>query len=210
MQREYRTLKQPVKLEKREDGQQRIEGYAAVFYRDGDPGTEYVIFDDVVERVMATAFQEYFASRDRDCRALYNHDPSCLLGREGNGTLTLSADAMGLRYSINPPDTQIGRDMLVSLARGDVTGSSFSFRVTSVTWKEEGKTLVREINSVGPNLFDVGPVTYPAYSGTTAGLRAKVDDLEVLRREADEWRKANPKRLPLSVQRRRQQLLEAE
>jgi len=205
MQHEYRTLKLPVKLETREDGKPRIEGYAAVFYRADDPGTEYKIYDDIVERVMPTAFTEHFSAA-RDCKALFNHDAGCLLGREGNRTLTLSVDQIGLRYSIDPPDTQLGRDMVAYLARGDISGSSFAFRVTGQTWKEVGSMLYRQIDSV--ELFDVGPVTYPAYEATTAGLRSR--DLDAIRKEADVWRKANRPRPSLAHRRRQLRLVEAE
>lgn len=206
MQREHRSLKLPVKLETR-DGKQRIEGYAAVFYNASDPGTEYKIYADIVERVMPTAFQEYFASANRDCRGLFNHDPSCLLGREGNGSMSLAMDARGLSYSIMPPDTQLGRDMVAYLTRGDITGSSFSFRATSVTWRElPGGVICREINSV--ELFDVGPVTFPAYEGTTAGMRSR--DVEDVRVQADQWRRDNQPRPSLAMRRRQLRLVEAE
>ncbi|MCT7656157.1 HK97 family phage prohead protease [Oceanimonas sp. NS1] len=61
-------------------------------------------------------------------RALFNHDPNFVLGRTRSGTLALSVDADGLRYEIDPPDTQTVRDLVLApLARGDITGSSFAF-----------------------------------------------------------------------------------
>jgi HK97 family phage prohead protease len=84
-------------------------------------------------------------------------------------TASLFIDQTGLRYTCDPPDTQMTRHVLESIRSGNVTGSSFSFLVTDVTWAEEGDLAVREIRGV--ELFDVGPVTFPAYSGTTAQVR---------------------------------------
>ncbi len=213
MNHERRFAARPVTLEVRADQKPRIEGYAAVFYREGDPGTEYKLFDDLVERVMPTAFQEFFA-QPTDCRALFNHDPNCPLGRCGNRTLSLTVDNVGLRYSIDPPDTQLGRDMLAYLGRGDVTGSSFSFRATKQSWREQGDLLVRELDGV--EIFDVGPVTFPAYEGASAGVRSFGEDPEALRqavrREADEWRRKNAKpwRPDLAARRRRLRLADAD
>ena len=49
-----------------------ISGYGAVFYREGHTGTEYRLWDDVVERVMPGAFDR--AIREDDVRSLFNHD----------------------------------------------------------------------------------------------------------------------------------------
>jgi HK97 family phage prohead protease len=164
-----------------------ISGYAAVYYDAGDPGSEYRLWDDLVERIMPGAFDS--AIRDNhDVRALFNHDPSMILGRLGT-TLRISSDATGLRYAIDPPDTQVGRDVVQLLSRGDVSGSSFAFVPLKVSWEElhdtESRkvTYVRKIEDV--QLLDVGPVTYPAYESTTAGVRAAEDaaDARAARRD---------------------------
>jgi phage head maturation protease len=57
-----------------------------------------------------------------------------------------------------------------------VTGSSFSFiphPEKGVVNVKEGNIYVRELHSV--QLFDVGPVTFPAYQGSTTGVRALGD-----------------------------------
>jgi HK97 family phage prohead protease len=155
-----------------------ITGYAAVFYDPNDPGTEYQLYQDVYERIMPSAFNA--AVQEDVVRGLTNHDSNWLLGRSDLGTLRLSIDKVGLRYEIDPPDTQAGRDTLALLARGDLDGSSFSFatyggRRGKTVWVQEtrdGRTVdVREIHDV--ELYDVGPVTFPAYESTTAGARGK-------------------------------------
>ncbi|NBQ49109.1 MAG: HK97 family phage prohead protease [Marivivens sp.] len=160
----------------------RMVGYAAVFYREGDQGTEYRLWDDAVERIMPGAFD---GVGDDDVRALFNHDPSLLLGRSTAGTLSLSVDERGLRYEIDPGDTTTARDVQAHLERGDLTGSSFGFRITKEEWQSRSDgpdiRLVR-----GVELFDVGPVTFPAYESSDAGLRADGDTGEA-KASHDKW-----------------------
>lgn len=148
-----------------------IEGHAAVFNED------YVLCDypdfKVIETVRPGTFSRAISEK-QDCRALFNHEPSHLLGRTTAGTLTLAEDSRGLHFDCNPPDTQVGRDVRTLITRGDITGCSFGFKVTKQTRTEEennGKTTVRRaIEDV--DLFDVSPVTYPAYEGTDVKARA--------------------------------------
>jgi len=120
------TAHGPVRIEKRQDGQQVITGYAAVFYRAGDPGTEYQIYEDLVEHIMPGAF-DVILRGDRDTVGLFNHDRNYLLGRRSAKTMRLFADATGLLYEIDVPNRQDAKDLVASLERGDVVGSSFSF-----------------------------------------------------------------------------------
>lgn len=177
-----------------EDAPRMIVGYAAVFYRADDPGTEYRLWSDTVERIMDGAFDG--ALKDKDLvRGLTNHDPCWLLGRSDQGTVRLAVDKIGLRYEIDPPDTQAGRDTVALLERGDLDGSSFGFRVSGskrgkTAWIEEardGRTLyVREIRDL--ELVDVGPVTFPAYESTAAGVRSESDAVEA-RSDFDAWQR---------------------
>lgn len=144
-----------------------------MFYRADDPGTEYAMGGNVVERIMPTAFDAALAQDD--VRALFDHDSAKVLGRTTAGTLRLSTDERGLRYEIDPPDTQTARDLIESIRRGDVSGSSFCFRMRGYQFREEpGKPTVLEQTDV--QLIDVGPVTFPAYSGASAGVRADGSD----------------------------------
>ncbi|MBD3293251.1 MAG: HK97 family phage prohead protease [Armatimonadia bacterium] len=152
-----------------DDGPTRISGLAAVYYREDDPGTEFQLWPGVVERIMPGAFDGAIA--DDDVRGLFNHDASQVLGRTSAGTMRLDSEKKGLTYDIDAPDTQLGRDLMTSIERGDVSGSSFAFRVTEEKWidDEDNDREIREIHAV--QLFDVGPVTFPAYESTTAGVR---------------------------------------
>ena len=168
-----------------ESERMKIVGYSAVFFREGHPETAYRMFDDLEERILPGAFDRALKEK-QDVRGLFNHDPSKILGRTKAGTVKLSIDDIGLRYEIDVPDTTAGRDTVESLKRGDVDGSSFAFLPVSTRWLEEEDLLVREV--VDLDLFDVGPVTYPAYEGSTSGVRAAgMDDLK---KAAEEYRAA--------------------
>jgi len=160
----------PIAVETRADGKKRIRGVAAVYY-DGTPDTEYELWPGVRERIKPGAFKRILGEKP-DVRGLFNHDPNQVLGRTENGTLKLKSTSAGLEYEIEPPDTQTARDVVELLSRGDISGSSFSF-IPSVDTKIEGDDgqVTYELGDF-KRLFDVGPVTFPAYEATTAGLRS--------------------------------------
>lgn len=157
--------------ELREDGAfPKIRGYAAVFNQLSQP-----LFMGIRERIRPGAFKQTLAD-GADVRALFNHDPSQILGRNGAGTLRLEEDQHGLRYEIDPPDTTVGRDLMVSLRRRDITQSSFGFRSKDEEYKKENGEFIRELVAV--DLFDVSPVTYPAYTGASVSVRSLFPDME--------------------------------
>lgn len=184
----------PVEVEMRDDGKpSKIHGYAAVFYVEDDETTQYQLWPGVVERIMPRAFNRALKDKD-DVRGLFNHNPDQVLGRTSAKTMKLTKDTRGLRYEIDPPNTTIGMDTAESINRGDVSGSSFSFTVDDDGQKwvrkmnDDGSSVdIREIHSV-KMLYDVGPVTFPAYSGTTTGLRS--ENLSELRSSYDSWRQS--------------------
>jgi uncharacterized protein len=148
-----------------------ITGHAAVFNQD------YVLWDDdtsrAVERVKPGTFSRALREK-QDVRALFNHEPNNLLGRTKAGTLELKQDSIGLYFDIEPADTQTARDVYTLVKRGDITGCSFAFTVTkeNVTELKKSGKIVRRREIEDVDLFDVGPVTYPAYSGTDVNARS--------------------------------------
>tara|TARA_B100001123_G_scaffold272646_1_gene303416 strand:- start:15 stop:626 length:612 start_codon:yes stop_codon:yes gene_type:complete len=176
-----------VRIEKRDGQPTKIVGYAAVFYRADDPGTQYELYSGHVERIKPGAFKRAIEQAD-DVRGLFNHEPSQILGRTKSGTMRLSEDETGLRYEIDVPDTQVGRDVVTSIERGDVTGSSFAFAVSEggSEIRKDGQVTVREISGV--TLYDSGPVSFPAYDATTTGLRA-IDGIDEARVAFEQFEK---------------------
>lgn len=147
------------------DGGTCIEGHAAVF--DSWSETLGGIFP-FKEKVRKGAFAESIG-RD-DIRALFNHDPNYVLGRNRAGTLELVEDDVGLRVRITPPDTSWARDITTSIRRGDISQMSIGFVVEDDEWSSKDGIDTRELKKV--RLFDVSPVTFPAYTATDVGVRA--------------------------------------
>ncbi len=142
----------------------KIKGYAAKF------GKWSLDLGGFIEKIRKGAFDE--ALEKSDVRALKNHDPNLLLGRTASGTLELKTNSVGLISEIDPPDTTTGRDIIEEIRRKDITGMSFSFVTAEDDWKyNEDGSVERTIIKVG-ELFDVGPVTYPAYPDTTVAVRS--------------------------------------
>jgi len=149
-----------------EEGQPRIIGHAAVFDSPSEPLGFGGEFREIVRR---GAFSKTL--QEADIRALLNHDPNYVLGRNRSGTLTLTEDDRGLAVDVQPPDTTWARDLLESIRRGDINQMSFGFRVVKDRWEtEDGGEQIRELLEV--ELFDVSVVTYPAYPQTAVAVRA--------------------------------------
>ena len=141
----------------------RIVGYPALFDDPAEIGGRFR------EQVAKGAFKRTI--EESDIRALVDHDPSRILGRARAGTLRLSEDGRGLHIEIDPPDTQAGRDIKVSLERGDVSGMSFGFQARQQAWEDEASAMpLRTLLEV--ELFDVSIVTFPAYANTEVALRS--------------------------------------
>lgn len=141
----------------------RIIGYAAVFNSLSED------LGGFREIIMPGAFTDTLTG---DIRSLFNHEPSLILGRTISQTLALEEDEIGLRYEVSPPDTQYARDLIISIDRGDVDQSSFMFRVIEESWRHPDASNplpTRILHQV--ELFDVSPVTFPAYPTTSVGVR---------------------------------------
>ncbi len=177
---ERRYTKTSVEL--RGDDGENISGVASVFY-DGTPDTEFELWEGgPVERIMPTAFERALEDAD-DVVALFNHEPSQLLGRTPD-SLRLWTSSKGLHYETPVDDTQVSQEVRKYIKANKVRGSSFAFTPESVEWTEEGDKEIRNVKSV--RLYDVSPVTRPAYSKTSASLRGQ--ELSEIRAEHAAWK----------------------
>lgn len=164
IERRWATLDE-ITVEERADAKPIIRGHAAVFNSLSED------LGGFREQIAPGAFDE--AIEKDDVRALFNHNPDHILGRNVAKTLRLKSDARGLAIEIDPPDTQIARDLIVSMKRGDVTQMSFGFtiRPNGQDWaKDDSGVYVRTIKRV--RLYDISPVTYPAYPQTDVAVRS--------------------------------------
>ncbi len=154
-----------LKVETRADGKRTIHGHAAVFNSLSED------LGGFREMIAPGSFMD--AIKTDDVRALFNHNPDYVLGRNMAGTLRMVEDVRGLAIEIDPPDTQVCRDLMVSMERGDISQMSFGFSVrpNGQNWgtDDEGNA-IRTLTSL--RLFDVSPVTYPAYTATDVAVRS--------------------------------------
>lgn len=172
---ERRFLTTGLRIERRADNKTVLAGHAAVFNERSEN------LGGFREIVAPGAFAE--ALKKDDVRALFNHDANFVLGRSAAKTLRLAEDDRGLAYEVDLPDTQTIRDLVIGpVERGDISGSSFGFRVlpNGQNWTEDDEgVLIRTLTAV--RLYDVSPVTFPAYPQTDVALRCLND-----------WRSARP------------------
>lgn len=166
---ERRFFVAPVTIEKRAEEDENefatIEGYAAMFNKRAD-------LYWYEEEILPGAFDEVL---NDDVRCLFNHNPNYILARSNNrkGTLSLSVDDRGLKYSYTTPDRSYARDLQNAIESGDVSQSSFAFLAKEVVWvtaENDDEKDLRQIKKMS-RLLDVSPVTYPAYQDTEVAKR---------------------------------------
>ena len=145
-----------------------LRGLGAVFNRKSE-----ILAESFREIIEPGAFNDVL---EDDVRVTINHSPDRILGRTGGPTpnARLWVDKRGLNYEVELPDTTDGRDAAELVARGILTGSSFSFQLVSDeddTWENESrKLLLHKIQRIR-KLVDLGPVVYPAYKSTRVSKR---------------------------------------
>lgn len=118
-----------------------------------------------------------------DVIQLVDHDPSKPLGRLSSGTMQIRKTPKGLANTIaDPPNTSIGRDVLVSVQRRDITGQSFGFIALQDNWEMEGDLVVRTVEDM--RVMELSIVLFPAYRATSidVGTDAGMRDVEFLRK----------------------------
>lgn len=156
------------------------------------------VFGSFRERFLAGAFGDYLRGNP-DIRALVNHQDSMVLGRTRAGTLRLADGPEQLGCEIDPPDTTYARDLMVSLRRGDINQMSFAFDCDDEEWGEgefDGEMCaLRTVKRA--KLYEVSPVTFPAYPDTQVGLgeRSKRSLEKFLGKKKAPWRFALLERL---------------
>lgn len=163
---ERRVTRGTVELRAGTGTQKRAGGYGIVFNKLSQN------LGGFVERV-DPGFPDATLRDGLDVLGRYQHDSNMLLGRTSSGTLRLAKDGTGLDYEADLPDTSYARDLAVLLERGDVTSSSFAFRVAPEGdewgYTDQGYPLRTLLNGI---VADVAPVVTPAYPDASAGLRS--------------------------------------
>lgn len=113
-----------------------------------------------------------------DVLVCFNHNLSKIMGRNSADTATISIDANGnLTYVANKLDldNQEVFSAVRYIQRGEVDKASFMFDIEEAVWHDSekygsyGKRTITKISKV----YEVGPVTLPAYDDTTSYAREK-------------------------------------
>jgi len=143
----------------------RLSGHAAVFGQYADLGSN-------LETLAPTAFDRVLKDPSTDVRALFNHDPSLLLGRQGAGTLRIGTDSQGLEFDVDLPNTSLGNDLRELVGRGDLDGASFAFLEGTADWTRSADGRPVQNHTSVSRLMDVSPCTFPAYEGAAVALRS--------------------------------------
>lgn len=158
-----------------------VEGYATVF----NSPSENMGFIEIIHQGAITDD----TIKNSDVFAKFNHDDNKILARSknGNGSLLLEVDEVGLRYMFEAPNTSLGDELLEYLQRGDITSSSFAFAVDkndkdAEKWYKKDNVIYRDIYKIA-KLYDVSPVFQPAYEATTCCKR--FNDIKELSAEID-------------------------
>jgi len=180
--REFEMDKLEVRAAEGEDAPKKIIGHGAVYNKlSVDLGGFKELFEP-------GTFAESI-KRD-DIRSLRDHTPTYILGRTKAGTLELKEDERGVYYEVVVPETSYADDLLISIERGDVTGCSIMFQVDGekgerwflegkevdaidafmAMWDEKKHKIERHVNKA--RLYDIGPVTFPAYPQTDVKARS--------------------------------------
>jgi HK97 family phage prohead protease len=155
-------------IDNEEEDEYIITGYAAKYNSETDLGY-------IREVIMPNAFDEVLQD---DVRALLNHDESSILGRTKSGTLRIWADGIGLGYEVKLDKRNTDHmNTYYSIQRGDISQSSFAFIVKEQSWEKGEQTNLRKIMKV-ERLFDVSPVTYPAYNDTSVASRSMAESIK--------------------------------
>lgn len=156
-----------------------IEGYAVVFNRESE-----ILYDKKTKKFFTEIIESSAITdeliRSCDIKMLINHNKERMLARSryGEGTLRLTVDDYGVKFSFQIPDTSDGQYIREMVNRKDFNGCSFSFVDEDVVldWNRERGCATRKVKKVRA-LFDCSIVADPAYSDTEVSVR-QIEDLE--------------------------------
>lgn len=180
-----------IRSESREDSEndgRSLSGYAAVF----DQDTEINSYEgQFTERIAKGAFKKTLRERLGKVIMQYDHGRDSRVGSVPIGKYTvLREDDHGLYVEGRLFDNSLVEPVRQAIEGGAITGMSFKFKVVKDEWRDaDGKRLtgeklrtllwsgaeglVRTIKEVA--LFEAGPVSTPAYGGTSVGVRMATD-----------------------------------
>ena len=180
-------------VELRDDGDgdgRTLHGHFAVFDRWTEIDSWYE--GNFLERIRPGSFTSTFAERGDKIRVLYDHGHDPSIGNKPLGAPdVLREDKTGAYYESELFDASYVDELVPALRAGQL-GASFRFKVTDEDWTEPKRAAkhnpakLKERSITGIDLYEFGPVTFPAYADATAGVRSDTDRfIEELLADAD-------------------------
>lgn len=160
-----------------------LEGYAAVFDTPTRIDSWEGTFD---ERIAPGAFKRTLNS-GRLPVMQFDHGKDVRTGSVPIGAIRdLREDSRGLHVQAELFDNPVVDPIRQAISGGAITGMSFRFKVNDDRWtKQAGDVDLRTIREV--ELFELGPVVFPAYEATSVGVRSLLAHLDDHERTALIW-----------------------
>lgn len=148
-----------------------LEGYGAVFgVRTRIDSWEGKFDEEIAQGAFAKTISE------RKPVVQFDHGHDVATGSVPIGAVEeLREDSHGLFVRARMHDNARVEPIRQAIASGAIDGMSFRFRVILEEWDESGDIPLRTIKEV--ELFELGPVVFPAYASTTVGVRSLLADL---------------------------------
>lgn len=187
---EFRTVFLEVREDPSEDRPRRVAGLGPVYEREEE------LWPGFYETIKKDAFKESVErERGRSIKSFFNHNPNFVLATtDSDPPLIVKNTVDGVVYEAEIPDTSYGHDLYINLARGNVQGSSFAFTISAKGdrwWEDEDGNFHREIRK--GEIYELGPVTDPAYLSAPANLRSAQDVFEKYREALEQQKKTEQK-----------------
>ena len=171
-----------------------IEGYAIVFGVESRILADY--WDNYREIIEPGAITEE-RLKEMDIKMTMYHNREKILARsnQGEGTLKLRVDEVGVHYEFDAPNTVDGDTALELVKRGDLSGSSFMFwtdEKSGVSYeKRSDGIMLRRVKTIGM-IYDMTIAADPAYEQTTVAAREAYSQFERKEQKqpiSDKWAK---------------------
>lgn len=142
-----------------------LEGYAAVF----NTWTDIVDRQgEYRERITPGAFKRSIGQRTPVLQ--FDHGSHPLIGSIPLGRITsITEDDHGLKVRARLSDNWLVEPVRDAIRDGSVTGMSFRFRPVREEWNEDRSERTHHEVEV----FEAGPVVWPAYETTSVGVRSR-------------------------------------
>jgi HK97 family phage prohead protease len=127
-----------------------------------------------IERLGNSSFDRTLAEHGRNFQVLFNHGLDTSVGQRPLGVPSvLRVDAgVGVYAEVPLDDTSYNRDLAASLRSGALRGQSFRAKWISSSKPVKGASGLPEVTRNEIALKEFGPVTFPAYSTSTVGIRS--------------------------------------